>query len=252
MSESRDDGRKFVEYCRTVAQEFLGRVDRMQVFVKHNLTVGNARETILRDFLAMHTPEPYRVGQGFICDPLEEDKVSRQCDILVYNAAGYPLVYEDGAVKVVWPGSVVMTMEVKTSIDKKQIRRALKTVESVKSTAAREHRRQPVKAMIFAFSSFKNTGTLMEYLGNLLPPRPDQRPDALYDFEQGWVVEHKGSRRTYCLRKTREGDGSALLTHLLLHFFSATSSSLNTHFGVPELLRQLRGQHFKTMEELCI
>jgi hypothetical protein len=245
------DEDKFVEYCRSVAQEFLGRVDRMQVFVKHNLTVGNARETILRDFLATHTPEPFRVGQGFMCDPTEEDRVSRQCDILVYNGAKYPLVYEDGAVKVVWPDSVVMTIEVKTRINKKEIEGALKNIKSVKSTAERHDDKSPVKAMVFAFKSSIKTPRLKKHLCEFLPPKPEYRPDALLVFEKGWIVEHKSSRKQYCIWESREDDGSALLTHLLLDLFDATSSWLNGRSSPASLLSELRGQRFQKIDEFC-
>ncbi len=110
----------------TIAKEFQSRINRMQVFVRHNLSSGNANETILRQFLATHAQGNIDVGQGFICDPTHEDRISKQCDILVYNQNDYPIIYSDGAVKIVWPESVRMVIEVKTNFGKRKSRQPLK------------------------------------------------------------------------------------------------------------------------------
>jgi hypothetical protein len=67
MMESRAD--KFFEYCVSVAKEFQSRMNRMRVFVRHNLSSGTANEILLRDFLAKHASGNFSVSQGFICDP---------------------------------------------------------------------------------------------------------------------------------------------------------------------------------------
>jgi hypothetical protein len=58
----------FFEYCMGVAQEFEARLNRIRVFVKHNLTSGTANEIILRDFLAAplkKRKEKDRIGQFY-------------------------------------------------------------------------------------------------------------------------------------------------------------------------------------------
>jgi hypothetical protein len=94
-------------------------MSRMRVFVQHNLSTGTANEVILREFLSKHAPGNFDVSQGFICDPSEKKWVSKQCDILVYNKNHYPVVYAEGSVKVVWPKSVAMVIEVKTILEKR-------------------------------------------------------------------------------------------------------------------------------------
>lgn len=127
MSSKADN---FFEYCVSVAKEFQSRMSRMRVFVQHNLSTGTANEVILREFLSKHASGNFEVSQGFICDPSEKKSVSRQCDILVYNKNRYPVVYADGPIKVVWPESVAMVIEVKTTLLKKDIESALENVIS--------------------------------------------------------------------------------------------------------------------------
>jgi hypothetical protein len=56
------------------------------MLIKHNASVGAAREQILRDELAMRTPEPYRVSSGLISQFEPKECTSKQLDVLVYNA----------------------------------------------------------------------------------------------------------------------------------------------------------------------
>src|SRR5260370_40341423 len=112
-------GDNLFEYWVSVGKEVESRMNRMRVFVRHNLASGTANEIILRDFLAKHASGNFNGSQGFICDPSYENAVSRQCDILVYYKNSYPLVYSDASIDVVWPESALMVIEVKTSLGRK-------------------------------------------------------------------------------------------------------------------------------------
>jgi hypothetical protein len=120
MNTSAD---KLLLYCHSIAGEFQSRLNRIQSFVKHNLLSGTANESILREFLASHVPTDYAVEQGFICNPFEENAISKQCDILIYDQANWPSVYADGPVKIVFPDAARLVIEVKTSLGKKILNR---------------------------------------------------------------------------------------------------------------------------------
>lgn len=90
-------------YCQKISQEFNSRLNRIKSFVHHNLSTGTANETILREFLSTHAPEKFAVGEGFICNPFEDNQVSKQCDVLIYDKNNFPLVYSVGSIKVVHP-----------------------------------------------------------------------------------------------------------------------------------------------------
>lgn len=138
---------RMLSYCVRIAEEFQTRLSRMQAFVKHNLSSGSANETILREFLSSHAPASYVVGQGFICDPLEENMVSRQCDVLVYEQDHFPLVYSDGSVKIVLPRAARMVVEVKTNFTRNDIWAAIENIESAKRL------NEYLTGIIFAFKS---------------------------------------------------------------------------------------------------
>jgi hypothetical protein len=105
---SDDDGEMietetYLNYCSRIADEFQTRLNRLRSFVKHNASSGTANESILRSFLSTHAPSNYVIGQGFIYNPFERDVVSRQCDILIFDQAHFPMVYSDGPISVVLP-----------------------------------------------------------------------------------------------------------------------------------------------------
>ena len=177
---------KFIEYCLGVAQEFQARVSRMQVFVKHNLSSGNANEIILREFLSSHSSGNYYVGQGFICIPSEQDKASRQCDILVYNQNDYPLIYSDGPIKIIWPESAGMVIEVKTNFDKKEIETALDNIRSVKELNLR------TVGIIFAFSSPKLSTIATNLRKHWQAFSNDNLPDVILLLDKGIIIHRWG------------------------------------------------------------
>jgi hypothetical protein len=156
----------------------------MQVFVKHNLSSGTANESILRDFLLKHAPGEICVGQGFICDPFgdtENNLASKQCDILIYDQNNYPLVYSDGPIKVVLPGSVRMTIEVKTQFGKKDLVSALENVQSTQQLSPH------AAAVIFAFQSPQ----LKTVINNLRKcATATAAPTAILLFDKGIIIHN--------------------------------------------------------------
>lgn len=153
ISKDQDGVDKLIRYGNSIAEEFNARLSRIRSFVpNHNLTSGTANETILRGFINEFLPKKYAAGQGFICDPVSLDGlVSRQCDILIYNQVDYPLVHNEGDVKVVWPESARLVIEVKTTLTKNSLKDALENIKSAKEI----NERSPVRisGVIFAFQS---------------------------------------------------------------------------------------------------
>ncbi len=220
-NDTKTQADTFIRYCMTIAKEFDARLNRIRVFVKqHNLTSGTTNEVILRDFLSRHAPKNFHVGQGFICDPSQEDKVSKQCDILVYDQSRYSLVYEDGPIKVVWPQSAKMVIEVKTRLKKKEIKNALENIESAREMETK------TMGIIFAFGS-AHLDTIESHLNEYLPPiSVSHHPSAILLFDEG-VIIRKVQATTYSLRKfkKKEHKNAVVIMYLLLSFFRAAKSS---------------------------
>jgi hypothetical protein len=224
--DSRADN--FFEYCVSVAKEFQSRMSRLRVFVQHNLSSGTANEVILREFLSKHASGNFDVSQGFICDPSEKGLVSRQCDILVYSKNYYPVVYSDGSIKIVWPESVLMVIEVKTNLSKKDIASALENIISAKRLNDR------IEGVIFAFQSPK-LETVIKHL-EAYPNHIDSElcPTAILLLDKGVIIHswgwarqrdiesgQSGELKPYAIRVGKKDKSAVVVAFLLLLFFQA-------------------------------
>ena len=188
MATSSD---KIIEYCLGVAMEFEARVNRMRVFVKHNLSSGNANEVILREFLSAHTSGNFCVSQGFICTLADGGKASKQCDILVYNQSDYPPIHSDGSIKIVWPESANMVIEVKTAFDKKDIETALENIASAKELNRR------LVGIIFAFNSPRLSTVIANLQKYQKPVDNECLPNAILLLDKGIIIHRWGIPRHY-------------------------------------------------------
>jgi hypothetical protein len=147
----------FLKYCMDIAKEFDSRLNRIRTFVPdHNLISGTSNEAILRDFLASHVPGTMHVGQGFVCNPLQEISVSRQVDILVHDSQ-FPYVYVDGPVKIVWPKSAHLAIEVKTKLNKDEFLKSVNNIASIRGLY------DQIRGVVFAFRSVKEK-TVINYM----------------------------------------------------------------------------------------
>ena len=210
----------FINYCESLAGEFSKRRNRIQSFVKHNSTSGTANEAILRDFFADTSAGIYKVSQGFVCNPIRSTS-SKQCDILIYDQR-FPLVHSEGDVKIVWPESVLMVIEVKTNMSsKKDLEGAIKNIISVKETESVRR----LSGLIFSFGSLRPE-TVLEVLNSYLGEK-SHRPIAVILFDEGAFIHqkdvsdwlHGGGSSDYELRWCKGEDTSALaLAYLLLKF----------------------------------
>lgn len=175
----QDETQLLLAYCKSLSLEFQQRVDRMGLFVKHNLTAGNAREAILRNFLRSHIANGFEVGQGFIYD-YDNLQTSKQCDILVYYS-GLPLVYFDGDIKIVQKEAARMVIEVKTNFDKKEMERSFQNIEAAKSIEPHY-----LQTVIFSFQS-PGLETVLRNLRSMCV-EPERGPDAILLFDKNLII----------------------------------------------------------------
>lgn len=222
----------FIKYCTGIADEFTSRLNRLRSFVHHNLSSGTANESILRDFLSTHAPYNYGVGQGFICDPFEENSVSKQCDILVYNRSNFPLVYSDGPISVVLPRAARMVIEVKTGLrQRNEIFSAIENIVSAKTL------NPYLTGVIFCFQSATIeafTDALASYPHQL---QPELSPTAFILLDKdtvihNWHWDRHFEKRTdiaplsYAVREPNAGCRGIAMTCLLSLLFQATESEI--------------------------
>lgn len=107
-------------YFDLIVKEFYTKIEQSKLFItNHNPSIGYFNESILRGFLQDNLPNWVSVGQGFIMAPSGE--ISNQIDIIIYDSTFYSPLYKVYDLIVVPSESVISVIEVKTSINKKQL-----------------------------------------------------------------------------------------------------------------------------------
>lgn len=96
------------------ADELSAQFRTLNLFVQHAGEVGRAHEVFLRGVLGRFLPEMLRCGSGFVASP---DDVTRQQDIIIYDAHSLPILLQIGDCVVIDAEAVAATIEVKTTIE---------------------------------------------------------------------------------------------------------------------------------------
>ena len=96
----------------------------------HPVSKGQRREDAFRQFLRHHLPVNYGVGRGEVA--ASWGQLSRQVDILIYDALA-PVLLDDGGSLVVADDSIYAAIEVKPLLNADFLRDAIDIVRSVKT-----------------------------------------------------------------------------------------------------------------------
>src|SRR5690348_6721942 len=104
---------------------------------KHPVGKGDNREAALREFLKEYLPKRYSVGRGEIIS--SGNIVSKQCDIVIYDAEFCPslIVSEHHALYPL--ESVYGVIEVKSTLTAQDLDMAYENIRSVKELVRDEH-----------------------------------------------------------------------------------------------------------------
>ena len=91
---------------------------------------GTYRETIVIEFLRFITPRSLAITNGFVITP--NNKVSSQCDIIIYDINSIPLVQDSNKDKFIPIESVVAIGEIKSTLTLIELKNALSKLSKVK------------------------------------------------------------------------------------------------------------------------
>ncbi len=101
----------------------------------HWLSVGTYKEAIIRRLLANKLPRRYEVGTGFVITrggiDVEAKKISRQLDVLVWDAWRVPPLFREGDFVIVSAEACVAAIEVKGNLDADALAEAIENLDSV-------------------------------------------------------------------------------------------------------------------------
>jgi Domain of unknown function (DUF6602) len=137
--------------------------------VPHAASKGQEAERLLRGFLETHIPRRFAVGAGFILDP--EGTVSRQTDVVVYDAFNCPVYHASEDAAIFPSNNVAAVVEVKSTLDGRELEDAWDKVEGIKSLKKTASTGGPFFAQtagfLFAFSSSLRLTAISEKYGEL-------------------------------------------------------------------------------------
>ncbi len=157
----------FTQAARRLRQEF----EELST-VPHNALKGSEAEELVRRFLRDHIPKRFDVGAGFVIDP--EDTVSRQTDLIIYDAYNCPVYRASEGAGIFPSDNVAAVVEVKSRLTRDRLREAFQNIaetKSLKKRGARESR-GPIRAhtygCIFAFASDLSLETVSEVYADLV------------------------------------------------------------------------------------
>jgi hypothetical protein len=98
--------------------------------IPHAGLKGHEAEHIVREFLKGHLPKRFDVGSGFVIDP--NDQLSRQTDLIIYDALNCPVYRASETAAIIPSDNVAAVVEVKSRLDKDSMRDAFEKIGAVK------------------------------------------------------------------------------------------------------------------------
>jgi len=151
-----DLGAKF----RALSRALRGRVDEVDAGGRHHVEKGQRREGAVREFLRTHLPPRYGITRGEAVNATSE--VSRQADVLIYDALSAPVLMESDGSRLLAAESLYAAIEIKPRLTVTELRGAIANIRSVKAlsraallgdAADAPDASPPVFGIIFAFDS---------------------------------------------------------------------------------------------------
>ena len=121
-----------VDLFGLAAQEMLSSVEQSRAALTHNLSIGEANESVVREFLRQRLPASIGVGRGQIVD--KNGQRTRQLDVVLYDAFRTPALWTDKEKdQRLFPSeSVVAVVEVRTHLRASDAESIVRNMRSVK------------------------------------------------------------------------------------------------------------------------
>lgn len=171
--------------------------------IPHNALKGQEAEKLIKTFLRSHLPKRFDVGSGFIID--HQDAISRQTDVLVYDAFNCP-VYRVSEEAAIFPSNnVAAVIEVKSRLNKDELEDAYNKISAIKKLSKTPHTDLPflipgqtlsqTLGFLFAFNSAISLDTLANHYHELLASKNElgNHIDVIVVLDKGvisFVITH--------------------------------------------------------------
>lgn len=104
--------------------------NEMNIRIEHNLEDGKYREYLVKRVLSKIVPSKYEITNGFVID--SENNKSEEMDIIIYDKSYVPPFFDE-TYTVVPIEAVIAVIQVKTTLDCRQLDSSIKNLNSIDS-----------------------------------------------------------------------------------------------------------------------
>ncbi len=162
------------ELLKAAGVQLLAEFQEIRQCNPHAGDSGTEAEEILKKFLADRLPKRFGIESGIVIGP--EGAISRQTDLIIYDAMNSPIYRVGRKTQIVPRDNVAVVVEVKSKLSKDQLVDAADKIASVKCMPARplSEMDQPVTngpmansstlGVVFAYDAYTSLETLAENL----------------------------------------------------------------------------------------
>lgn len=152
----------FDKFFSSYNNELKSKVQRLDDLIgrDHWLSVGDYKESMLRDLLKNVIPKKFEVSTGFVVAATKEGKPikSKQIDILIWDSTNYAPIFRDKDFVIVPPEACKAIIEVKGKLTSEEFKNSLKLTDSFIDFISTEYLSHQFKInkYIFAYEIDKN------------------------------------------------------------------------------------------------
>ena len=157
--------------------------------VSHSGERGRLLESVLKDFLVSTLPRRVSIGSGQIAGAWKPN-ISKQMDLVLYNAFDYPLLINSGPYQLFPTEAVLATIEVKSVLNKIALNEGVENVASAKAVRKFPPEEHPkTLGILFSYkSSWKRPRTLFNNLCSISEFKNGHGPDLICCLEPGFLL----------------------------------------------------------------
>lgn len=191
-------------YHRSLQAYVTSKVEVIHALLEHQAEKGFANEEVLREILRDFLSSRYGIHSGFLLDT--SGSLSPQTDIIITDELGHPKIFSKLAPMLHPIDSAIATIEVKTTLNLKELRKSIAAVKQTRSSMKMISKKKgrltplgkqpiyvvgPPMSVIFAYSQsgWKTVNGLLQTFQNEFKDVPNsQRVDLVYVLDQALII----------------------------------------------------------------
>ncbi len=167
-----------------INSQMLTDFDKIHSQIEHMGGRGGEREANLRMFLEAYLPRQYAIATGEIVD--SKGNISRQCDLIIYDALTCPLLLAGQDYRVFPAESVYAVIEVKSVLDTVQLNSSIENIRSVKDL---ERANGKIGGIVFAYKSNQKKNVIEKFTKQIIKRNTSLLP---FEYVDLWCILDKG------------------------------------------------------------